>query len=169
MPHQAISFQSFFASLYHKLTLLRIHSKVIIVPSVNKDKHACHRAFSALFALFALACTSKPASQKPKITRKTIADRCEAVWPRPAGNTGVLPGGLTLYGRISARQNRVCPCQLMVCKNENVLHCCGSPFIEPGWPQYKNLHPDRQPHNFTFSSTGQIFVEKYTLSSKASW
>ena len=91
------------------------------LPSVNKGKHACHRTFSALFSLFALACASKPASQKPKITRKTIADRCEAVWPEQKcvqtrkGPQGILlPGGLTLYGRISARQNRVRPCQLMV-------------------------------------------------------
>ena len=33
---------------------------------------------------------------------------------RPAENTAVLSRGLTRYGRISARQNRVCPCQSMV-------------------------------------------------------
>ena len=33
---------------------------------------------------------------------------------RPAENTAVLSRGLTPYGRISARQNRVCPCQSMV-------------------------------------------------------
>ena len=86
---------------------------------------------------------------------------------RPAGNTGVLPGGLTLYGRISVRQNRVCPCQLMVCKNENALHCCGSPFIAPGWPQYKSLHPDYQPHNFTFPRAARNFVEKHGLFSRS--
>ena len=52
-----------------------------IIPSVNKGKHACQRGFSALFALFTLAGTCPPASQKPKITRKSITDRCEAVLP----------------------------------------------------------------------------------------
>ena len=33
---------------------------------------------------------------------------------RPAENTIVLSRDLTLYGPISARQNRVCPCQAMV-------------------------------------------------------
>ena len=33
---------------------------------------------------------------------------------RPAENTAVLSRDLTQYGRISARQNRVCPCQSMV-------------------------------------------------------
>ena len=33
---------------------------------------------------------------------------------RPAGNTVVFSRGLTRYGDISARQNRVCPCQSMV-------------------------------------------------------
>ena len=33
---------------------------------------------------------------------------------RPAENTAVLSRDLTPYGRISARQNRVCPCQPMV-------------------------------------------------------
>ena len=33
---------------------------------------------------------------------------------RPAENTAVLSRGLTRYGRISARQNRACPCQSMV-------------------------------------------------------
>ena len=68
------------------------------LPSVNKGKHACHRAFSALFSLFALACASKPASQKPKITRKTIADRCEAVWPeQKCVQTRKGPQGILAY------------------------------------------------------------------------
>ena len=33
---------------------------------------------------------------------------------RPAENTDVLSRSLTLYGRISASQNRVCPCHSMV-------------------------------------------------------
>ena len=47
-------------------------------PSINKGKHACQCVFPALFALFTLACASKPASQKAKITRKSIAGRCFA-------------------------------------------------------------------------------------------
>ena len=94
-----------------------------IIPSVNKGKYAWQRAFSALFALFALTGVSPPAPQKTKITRKFIADRCKAVLPeQKCGQTrkdpkrilAVLSRGLTRYGRISARQNRVCPCQPMV-------------------------------------------------------
>ena len=33
---------------------------------------------------------------------------------RPAEDTAVSSRGLTMYGPISARQNRVCPCQAMV-------------------------------------------------------
>ena len=95
----------------------------IQVPSIDKGKHACQRVFPLLFALFALAGVSPPASQKPKITRKYIAGRCKTVLPEqkcvqtrkdPQGILAVLPRGLTQYGRISARQNRVCPCQSMV-------------------------------------------------------
>ena len=94
-----------------------------MVPLINKSKHALQRVFPALFALFALACASKPASQKPKITRKSIAGRCFAVLPEqkcvqtrkgPQRILAVLSRGLTQYGRISARQNRVCPCRSMV-------------------------------------------------------
>ena len=94
-----------------------------MVPSIDMGKYACQRAFSALFALFGLAGVSPPASQKAKITRKSIADRCTAVCPeQKCVQTrkglqvilAVLPKGLTRYGRISARQNRVCPCQSMV-------------------------------------------------------
>ena len=41
------------------------------------------------------------------------------MWPddeKAAENTAVLSRTLKKYGRISASQNRVCPCQLMVCK-----------------------------------------------------
>ena len=93
------------------------------VPSINKGKYACQRVFPALFALFALVGASPPASQKPKITRKSIAGRCLAVLSEqkcvqtrkgPQRILAVLSRDLTQYGRISARQNRVCPCQSMV-------------------------------------------------------
>ena len=70
-----------------------------------------------------MAGASPPASQKAKITRKYIAGRCGAVLPEqkcvqtrkdPQRILAVLSRGLTQYGRISARQNRVCPCQSMV-------------------------------------------------------
>ena len=73
------------------------------LPSVNKGKHAWQRAFSALFALFALTGASPPAPQKTKITRKFIADRCKAVLPelqmrtdkeRPEENTCCIVKGL---------------------------------------------------------------------------
>ena len=60
------------------------------------------------------------ASQKTKITRKSIPVRCEAVlaeqkcgqtMKRPPRILAVLSRTLKKYGRISARQNRVCPCQ----------------------------------------------------------
>ena len=87
--------------------------------SFDKGKHARRRVFPALFALFALTGGSPPASQKAKITRKSIAGRCEAVLPEqkcvqtrkdPQRILAVLSRGLTQYGLISARQNRVCPC-----------------------------------------------------------
>ena len=53
-----------------------------IVPSVDKGKHACQCAFAALFDLLTLAGARAPAAQKPKIARKSIAGRCEAVLPR---------------------------------------------------------------------------------------
>lgn len=93
------------------------------VPSIDKGKHACQRVFPLLFALFALAGARPPASQKLKIIRKYIAGRCGAVLPEqkwvqtrkdPQRILAVLSRGLTQYGHISARQNRVCPCQSMV-------------------------------------------------------
>ena len=93
------------------------------LPSIDKGKHACQRVFPLLFALFALAGVSPPASQKPKNIRKYIAGRCGAVLPEqkwvqtrkdPQRILAVLSRGLTQYGHISARQNRVCPCQSMV-------------------------------------------------------
>ncbi len=93
------------------------------IPSIDKGKHACQRVFPLLFALFALAGARPPASQKLKIIRKYIAGRCGAVLPEqkwvqtrkdPQRILAVLSRGLTQYGHISARQNRVCPCQSMV-------------------------------------------------------
>lgn len=40
---------------------------------------------------------------------------------RHAENTAVLSRGLTQYGRISARQNRVCPCRSMVREGEYTM------------------------------------------------
>ena len=40
--------------------------------------------------------------------------KCVQTRKDPQGILAVLPRGLTQYGRISAHQNRVCPCQLMV-------------------------------------------------------
>ena len=95
------------------------------IPSIGEGKHACQRVFPALFVPFTLAGASPPASQKPKITRKSIAGRCGAVLSEqkcvqtrkdPQRILAVLSRGLTQYGRISARQNRVCPCRSMVVK-----------------------------------------------------
>ena len=95
---------------------------VTMIPSIDKGRYACQRVFPALFALFALAGVSPPASQKPKFTCKYISGRCFAVLPEqkcaqarkdPQGSV-VFSRGLTRYGDISARQNRACPCQSMV-------------------------------------------------------
>ena len=139
LPHMTAPRPVWFRVLSHPL--YKCPFFVIIVPSDDKGKHACQRVFPALLALFALACASlaprehrsaasaricrlsKPAAQKPKITRKYIAGRCGAVLPEqkcvqtrkdPQRILAVLSRGLTQYGHISARQNRVCPCQAMV-------------------------------------------------------
>jgi len=76
-----------------------------------------------LFVLFALTGVSPSATQKPKITQKSITVRCAAVLPEqksvqamksPQAILCVLARALKQHGRFSARQNRVCPCQLMV-------------------------------------------------------
>ena len=93
------------------------------LPSVDKGKQACCRDFSALFVLFALAGVSPPAAQKPKITRKCIGGRCEAVLSEQKcaqarkGTQEILfvfSSVLTQYERISACQNLVFSCQSMV-------------------------------------------------------
>ena len=93
------------------------------VVSVNKGRHAWQCVFPALFTFFDLKGGSPSASQKAKITRKSIPVRCAAVlteqkcgqtMKRPQRILAVLSRTLKKYGRISARQNRVCPCQLIL-------------------------------------------------------
>ena len=88
--------------------------------SINKSTHVGQPVFSVLFALFSLAGDSPPASKRTKIPRKSKAVRCEAVLPeqkcsqtrkRPQRILCVFSRALTQYEGISARQNRVCPCQ----------------------------------------------------------
>ena len=88
--------------------------------SINKSTHVGQPVFSVLFALFSLAGDSPPASKRTKIPRKFKAVRCEAVLPeqkcsqtrkRPQRILCVFSRALTPYEGISARQNRVCPCQ----------------------------------------------------------
>ena len=72
------------------------------------------------FCPFSLAGGSPPASKRTKIPRKSKAVRCEAVLPElkcsqtrksPQRILCVFSRALTQYEGISARQNRVCPCQ----------------------------------------------------------
>lgn len=88
--------------------------------SINKSTHVGQPVFSVLFALLSLAGDSPPASKRTKIPRKSKAVRCEAVLPeqkcsqtrkRPQRILCVFSRALTQYEGISARQNRVCPCQ----------------------------------------------------------
>ena len=88
--------------------------------SINKGTHVGQPVFSVLFALLSLAGDSPPASKRTKIPRKSKAVRCEAVLPeqkcsqtrkRPQRILCVFSRALTPYEGISARQNRVCPCQ----------------------------------------------------------
>ena len=91
-----------------------------ILASINKSTHVGQPVFSVLFALLSLAGDSPPASKRTKIPRKFKAVRCEAVLPeqkcsqtrkRPQRILCVFSRALTQYEGISARQNRVCPCQ----------------------------------------------------------
>ena len=87
--------------------------------------------FSVLFALFSLAGVSPPASKRTKIPRKSKAVRCEAVLPeqkcsqtrkRPQRILCVFSRALTQHEGISARQNRVCPCQsTQAPENQNIF------------------------------------------------
>ena len=112
-----------FPALHMSFFLIYSSRVVIMLPLIDKCKYACQHVFSALFVLLVLSGASPPASQKPKITRKYIVGRCEAVLPEQKcvqtrkvtqGILRVLPRDFTQYGRISARQNRICTCQSMV-------------------------------------------------------
>ena len=83
-----------------------------------------HTSDSQSFRCFLPFCpwraTDAPASKRTKIPRKSKAVRCEAVLPeqkcsqtrkRPQRILCVFSRALTPYEGISARQNRVCPCQ----------------------------------------------------------
>ena len=92
----------------------------VMEASINKSTHVGQPVFSVLFVLFSLAGDSPPASKRTKIPRKSKAVRCEAVLPeqkcsqtrkRPQRILCVFSRALTQYEGISARQNRVCPCQ----------------------------------------------------------
>ena len=103
-------------------------------------------AFSVLFALFSLAGDSPPASKRTKIPRKSKAVRCEAVLPeqkcsqtrkRPQRILCVFSRALTQYEGISARQNRVCPCQSTLTSKPPVRHvvpAARSFFKQPDLP-----------------------------------
>ena len=102
-----------------------------ILASINKGPHVGQPVFSVLFALFSLAGDSPPASKRTKIPRKSKAVRCEAVLPeqkcsqtrkRPQRILCVFSRALTQYEDISARQNRVCPCQSTLTSKPPVRH-----------------------------------------------
>ena len=104
------------AALYALHLLCHVFSEA----SINKSTHVGQPVFSVLFALLSLAGDSPPASKRTKIPRKSKAVRCEAVLPeqkcsqtrkRPQRILCVFSRALTQYEGISARQNRVCPCQ----------------------------------------------------------
>ena len=91
------------------------------VPSMDEGNHAWQRVFPALLSFSSWRAPS--ASQKTKITRRSIVGRCLAVLPEQKCSQtrkdlqsilSVWSRGSTQYGRISARQNRVCPCSSMV-------------------------------------------------------
>ena len=89
----------------------------------NPLRWALHGVSKVLFVLFALTGVSPSASQKPKITQEIHHCQVQAVLPEqksvqamksPQAILCVLARALKRHGRFSARQNRVCPCQLMV-------------------------------------------------------
>ena len=75
IPDTRASLKPFF-EIYRSAAMHR----AILLPSVDKDTHAWQRVFPTLFALFALMGYDTSASQKPKITRKSIAVRCKQFW-----------------------------------------------------------------------------------------
>ena len=92
--------------------------------SVKRRLTRAHTSDSQSFRCFLPFCpwraTDAPASKRTKIPRKSKAVRCEAVLPeqkcsqtrkRPQRILCVFSRALTQYEGISARQNRVCPCQ----------------------------------------------------------
>ena len=112
--------------------------------SINKGTHVGQPVFSVLFALFSLAGDSPPASKRTKIPRKSKAVRCEAVLPeqkcsqtrkRPQRILCVFSRALTQYEGISARQNRVCPCQStqvsFLTKQTSATFCRKAPHAFP--------------------------------------
>ena len=124
------------------------------LPAVCTSEKISHRragnpcvgqpAFSVLFALFSLAGDSPPASKRTKIPRKIKAVRCEAVLPeqkcsqtrkRPQRILCVFSRALTQYEGISARQNRVCPCQStqvsFLTKQTSATFCRKAPHAFP--------------------------------------
>ena len=98
--------------------------------SINKSTHVGQPVFSVLFALLSLAGDSPPASKRTKIPRKSKAVRCEAFLPeqkcsqtrkRPQRILCVFSRALTQYEGISARQNRVCPCQSTLSDHQRIF------------------------------------------------
>ena len=109
---------------FNKVELLRLGADDYLA-SINKSTHVGQPVLSVLFALLSLAGDSPPASKRTKIPRKSKAVRCEAVLPeqkcsqtrkRPQRILCVFSRALTRYEGISARQNRVCPCQSTLTK-----------------------------------------------------
>ena len=98
--------------LHYAISLFLFHAKAL--------RWALHGVRKVLFVLFVLMGYDTSATQKTKITRKSITVRCTAVLPEqksvqamksPQAILCVLARALKRHGRISARQNRVCPCQ----------------------------------------------------------
>ena len=87
------------------------------LPSLNKDKYAWQGIFPALFALFTLVAPAHLRLKKQKPLKNPFLTGAGSFAgaemrpdkERPAENTAVLSRDLTMYGPISARQNRICP------------------------------------------------------------
>ena len=81
-----------------------------LLPSTNKSEHACRCAFLVIFALFALKGDSPPASQKPKIPRKSITGRCKIVFRNKSGCQYAVA---TLYISLTERVRLCCSTVIM--------------------------------------------------------